>query len=483
MRTDRVWDLLVVGGGTAGIVASTTAASLGARVLLVERARTGGDCLWTGCVPSKALLAAGSAAAHARAAEELGVTARDVAVDFGRVMEHVHGAVATIAPVDSPDALRAAGVRVVAGEARFTAPRTVEVDGRTLRFHQALLATGSAPALPSVPGLAGADPWTSDTVWELRELPRRLTVVGGGTTGCELGQAFARLGSQVTVVEAGPRILPAEDPDAAAVVRAALERDGVAVLTGSRLVEVSGATRAGGTVVVEHDGVRRDVPYDALLVAVGRTPRTGDLGLAAAGVRLTDAGSVVVDRTLRTSNPRVWAAGDLTGHPQYTHVAGVHGALAASNAVLGLRRTVDTDAVPRVTFTDPEVAAVGAASSSTTGPAPRTVTRAHTHVDRAVTERSTTGFSRLVLGRRRRVVGATVVGPRAGEALAELTLAVRQGLTTADLLGAIHAYPTYADGQWNAAIADVLAELARPAVRALTRGVAAGRRFSSRWRG
>lgn len=483
MRTDRTWDLLVVGGGTAGIVGAKTAARLGARVVLVERDRPGGDCLWTGCVPSKSLIAAASAAAQARRADCLGVTAGDVSVDFPRVMQHVHDAIATIAPVDSPEALREAGVTVLQGEARFTSPRTVQVAERTLRFHHALLATGAAPTVPPVPGLDEAQPWTSDSIWDITDLPGRLVVIGGGAIGSELGQAFARLGSHVTMVETGPRILAKEDPDAAAVVQQAMEADGVDLLLGHRLAEVRGTRRDGGEVVLEHDGGRRRVPYDALLVAVGRTPRTSDLGLDTAGIALDDRGSVVVDAMLRSSNNRIWAAGDLTGHPQFTHLAGVHGSLAATNAVLGLRRTVETDAVPRVTFTAPEVAAVGAPTWSEDGPAPMTVTREHTHVDRAVTERSTAGFSRLTVGSRHRVVGATVVGPRAGEALAELTLAVREGLSTGDLSGTTHAYPTYADGPWNAAIMDTQARLEQPAAQVLTRTLTVGRRLWSRWRG
>lgn len=480
--TGRTWDLLVVGGGTAGIVGAKTAARLGARVALVERGRPGGDCLWTGCVPSKSLIAAASLAADARRADAFGVTVGDVSVDFARVMEHVHGAIATIAPIDSPEALRHAGVTIIQGEARFTGPRTVDVGGRTLRFHHGLLATGSSPTVPPVPGLAEAEPWTSDSIWDLAELPNRLVVIGGGAIGSELGQAFARLGSRVSMVEMGPRILAKEDPDAAAVVQVAMEADGVEVLLGHRLATVSG-TRTGGEVVLQNDNGERRVPYDALLVAVGRTPRTSDIGLDAAGVELDDHGSVVVDAMLRTTNDRVWAAGDLTGHPQFTHLAGVHGSLAASNAVLGLRRTVDTDAVPRVTFTDPEVAAVGAPTWSEDGTAPATVTRQYADVDRAVTERSTAGFARLALGSRHRVVGATVVAPRAGEALAELTLAVREGLATGALSSTIHAYPTYADGPWNAAIGDTQERLKHPAVRALTTTITTGRRLWSRWRG
>lgn len=477
------WDLVVIGGGTAGIVASRTAASLGARVLLVERARTGGDCLWTGCVPSKALLAAAHRAADARGAHTVGVQVAGVSVDFAGVMRHVRAAIAAIAPEDSPATLEAAGVRVLSGTARFTGPGRLDVDGRAVRFRRALLATGAAPVVPPVPGLREARPLTSDSVWDLEVLPARLVVLGGGSIGCELAQAFARLGSQVTLVEALPRILTAEDPDASSLVHAALRRDGVQVLAGHRLTAVRGGPPGTGQAVVERDGEETALGYDQLLVSVGRAPASGGMGLDAIGVTVDDQGHVEVDSMLRTGNPRVWAAGDVTPLPAYTHTAGVHGSIAAGNAVLGLRRRVDLTAVPRVTYTDPEVAAVGAPTwAGDDRPAPRTTTRSHDRVDRAVADGRTEGFARLTLGRRSRILGATVVGSRAGETLAELTLAVRLKLGTADLAGTIHPYPTYGDGPWHAAIGETTARLrsrrVRWVTRALTRvrGAAAGLR-------
>lgn len=455
-------DLLVIGGGTAGLVGATTAAGLGARVVLVERERTGGDCLWTGCVPSKSLLAAAAAAAGARAAGRLGVDVGEVRVDFPRVMAHVRSAIDAIAPDDSPAALRAAGVHVLTGSARLTGPDTADVDGRQLRFRQALLATGAAPAVPPIPGLAAGSVLTSDTVWQMDALPGRLAVLGGGPIGCELAQAFARLGAEVTLVEAAGRLLAEEDPDAAALVTSALQRDGVRVLLGRPVTGVVHSP-SGGELRL---GDQEVVPFDQLLVAVGRHPRTAGLDCAAAGVELAADGTVVVDAHLRTSNPRIWAAGDLTGHPRFTHVAGVHGSLAASNAVLGLRRSIDP-VVPRVTYTQPEVAAVGASTSDV--PAGCTVHRAgHGHLDRAVTEGDTGGSTTLVLDRRGRLVGATVVGPRAGETLGELTLAVRHRMSTAALAGTTHAYPTYNDAVWNSAVAHLRGRLRGPVAARLT---------------
>ncbi|MCZ2838040.1 dihydrolipoyl dehydrogenase family protein [Modestobacter sp. VKM Ac-2985] len=465
-REPAVWDLLVVGGGTAGIVASTTAASLGARVLLVERERTGGDCLYTGCVPSKALLASATAAADARGAARLGVDVSGVEVDFGQVMIHVKQAIATIEPVDSPATLRRKGVTVLTGDAVLTGPGRATVDGRETRFRAAVIATGSSPALPPVPGLAGVDPLTNETVWGLTTLPSRLAVLGGGPIGCELGQAFARLGAQVTVVNSADRLLAVESEEASELVTAALVRDGVDVRNGARAVAVTG-DRDGGALQLADGGT---VPFDRLLVAVGRRARTENLGCAAAGVELAEDGSVVVDDALRTSNPRVWAAGDVTGGPRFTHVAGVRGSLAASNAVLGLRRRVDP-VVPRVTYTSPEVASVGL-SPAEGAAAGLTVRRLpHTEIDRAIAEDLTAGSATLVHDRRGRLRGATLIGPRAGESLGELTLAVRQGLRVQDLAGTTHPYPTYNDAAWNAALADVRARLRAPAVRLALRGL------------
>ncbi len=473
MRGADRWDVVVLGGGTAGIVAAKTAANLGARVLLVERDRTGGDCLWTGCVPSKALLAAAEAAASARSAGRFGVHVSDVRVDFGQAMKHVHAAIRQIAPIDSPEALIAAGVTVRNGHGRFRGDGVLDVDGETVEFTQAVLATGAAPAVPPVPGLDDLEILTSDTVWELTEAPRRLAILGAGSIGCELGQGLARLGVEVTLVEGASRVLPREDADAAVVVHRALESEGLRIRTGASVTSVVAHDRHAGVLCLE-DG--STVEFDRLLVAVGRRPRTSDLGLDTVGVEVDSRGFVVVDPRLRTTNPRVWAAGDLTGHPQFTHVAGVHGSLAASNAVLGVRRSVETSAVPRVTYTHPEVAAVGI-DTGREREGIRILTLEHHHVDRAVTEGQTDGLTRLAVDRKGRILGATVVGPRAGETLGELALAVRQGLRTRDLAQITHAYPTWNDGAWNAAIADVREQLARPTTRRALQTLARSRRW------
>ena len=464
----KPWDLLIVGGGTAGLVAAHTAANFGATTLLVERERTGGDCLWTGCVPSKSLLAAAHAVGDAKAAAAIGVHIGDVSVDFAAVMSHVHSTIAAIEPVDSPAALRAAGVKAAQGNVVFTGPQSAEVDGVPVSFTQALLATGSSPIVPGLPGLKEVGALTSDSVWSLTELPKRLLVLGGGPIGCELGQGFARLGSSVTIVEAADRLISGETPPASAAIAQAFDEDGIDVRIGVKLDSIDAERR----VALLGDG--SEVAFDEILVSVGRRPRTSSMGLEAAGVELTDSGHIKVDARLRTTNPRIWAAGDLTGHAPFTHVASNHGSLAASNAVLGLRRTVSPDLIPRVTYTSPEVASFGIAADSRPGLKVHTVP--HSEVDRAVAEGRTQGYSQIVLDERGKVVGASIVGPRAGESLAEALLAGQQGLKARSMASAIHAYPTWSDGIWKSTVAQGRADLAATPTKQVTTALAKVRR-------
>jgi len=461
----RVWDLVVIGAGSAGLVGAKTAAHLGARVLIVEAHRFGGECLHTGCVPSKALIAAAGAAHSARKGDELGVSAT-VRVDFLAVMAHVRGAIAEIAPVDSPEALAADGVFSLQGRATFTTPQAVVVDGRTIRFRDALIATGSSPRLPDAPGAEGVDVLTNETFWALDEQPARLLVNGGGAVGCEIAQAMARLGTAVTLVHRGDRLLEKEEPEASAIVLEALRSDGVDVRLGVTVTEWAGdatsaAPTAGGLARLSDGG---EVLFDRALAALGRRVDTSGLGLDDAGVRLDDSGAISVDRTMRTSNPRIRAAGDATPLPRFTHTAGMYGSVAATNAVLGLRRSIASDAVLRVTFTSPEVAAVGVAPADAATQGLRVAVQSLREVDRAIADGRTEGYTAVVLDRRSRVRGAVVVGPRAGEALAELTVATRLRLTAGALAGTIHAYPTYSDAGWNAVVADTRRSLSGGAV-------------------
>jgi pyruvate/2-oxoglutarate dehydrogenase complex dihydrolipoamide dehydrogenase (E3) component len=458
----EAYDLVVVGGGSAGLTGARLAAALGARVALVERDRLGGECLWTGCVPSKALLDAAAQVHTARAAARFGLPPVGDPADWGAVTAYVRRAVSQVEPQDSPEALSALGVDVVSGEARFSGRRSVDVDGRRLDFHHALIATGSRPVLPPVPGLATAAPLTTDTLWELGELPRRLLVLGGGPVGCELGQAIARFGSDVTLVEQAGRLLPTMDPDASRILSDRLRSEGLRVLTGTQLTHIS-ATQA------EFDG--GTASFDRILVAAGRRPETDGLGLEAAGVKVDPDGRVVTDGLLRTTNPRIRAAGDVTGVLLFTHVAGAQAANAVLGALLGPRRRLAPETVPIAVFTDPEIAQVGLTAEAARlrhGPRVRVRTVSHTEMDRAVTEDRTEGFSRLVLDPQGKIVGATVVGPRAGEAIVELAHAVRRRWAPGDLAATLHPYPTHADGPWLAALAEVRDALGTPRTRRLT---------------
>jgi pyruvate/2-oxoglutarate dehydrogenase complex dihydrolipoamide dehydrogenase (E3) component len=464
----HTWNLVVLGGGTAGIVAAKTAVGLGSEVLLIERERTGGDCLWAGCIPSKALIAASRVASNTLNGAEFGVIAKDVKVDFPSVMRHVQSAIHRIEPHDSPDGLMDFGITFLRGNAHFLDSRTIEVDRSEIRFRTAIIATGATPAVPHIPGLLGSAFLTSDTLWQITELPKRLVILGAGSIGCELGQAFARLGSKVTLVDMANRILAREDQFAAEVIAAALTKDGVEIRTGANVSLASIGRDGKGFLQLDTDnGQSGQVDFDRLLVASGRTPSTHELGLNLAGVELNRLGFLRIDDSLRTTNRRIWAAGDVTGHPQFTHVAGVHASVAASNAVLGLNRKVEVATIPRVTFTQPELAAVGVDTESSDETSGKVLQILNSEVDRAIAECSTAGFTKVAVNSKGRIVGATVVAPRAGEMLAELTLAVRLGLRTRDLASTIHPYPTFSDGPWKVAIADVRDQLNSPLMQRL----------------
>ncbi len=457
------YDLVVLGGGTAGLTAAIGAASQGARTLLVERDRTGGDCLWTGCVPSKALLTVAERVSAVRTAGTFGVHAGAVTVDLAAAMAHVKQAIATIAPHDSPERLRSEGVEVVRGTGRFTAPDRIEVGGRTVRFARAMVATGAAPLVPPIPGLREMEPLTSDTVWDLTELPRRLVVLGGGPIGAELGQAFARLGSQVTVVEMADGLLPREEPAARELVADALAADGVDVRVRTRAVGVEQHADTA-QLVVECDGTEQAVPFDQVLAALGRRPVIDGLGLASAGVAVDHRGAVAVDGRLRTSNPRIYAGGDVTMLLPFTHTASTHGATVVQNALFGLRRSVDHERIPWVTFTSPEVARVGlsvAEARERFGDRARVRTPSHAHLDRAVASGETDGFATLVGDPRGRIVGATVVGPRAGETIGEVVAWMAGGAKLSTIVRSPHAYPTWNEDLTAASLEELRARLHR----------------------
>ena len=476
------YDLVILGGGTAGLVSAFIAAGIGARVALVERNRTGGDCLWTGCVPSKSLIAAANAAHRMRHADAVGLAAVEPVVDLARVMDRVQAAIARIEPQDSPARLRDAGVEVIAGDARFADASSIEVAGRRLRFTSAIVATGSEPALPPVDGLVGDDVLTTESVWALREIPERLVVLGGGPIGCELGQAFARLGAGVTIVEVADRLLLKEEPEAGALIAKRLRADGVDVRLRTRAVAVRRTEGSSPELILESGSGPVAIAFDRVLVAAGRRPRTAGIGLATAGVEIDEHGAIVVDERLRTSAARIYAAGDVTARLPFTHVAAHHARVASVNALFGLRRTVD-ETIPWVTFTDPEVAHVGltvAQARDRWGDRATVARSDYDTLDRAITEAQPQGFALLVADPRGRLVGATVAAAGAGEAIAELTARVAAGDKIDALSTIVHAYPTLAEGPARAADEHLRRRYASPRYRALARPALAARRWLAR---
>jgi len=450
------YHLVVVGGGTAGLVSAAGAAGLGARVALVERHLMGGDCLNVGCVPSKGILRAARAWEEARqAASRFGGPAAAGAPSFGAAMERMRRLRAGISPHDSAERFRGLGIDVFLGDARFTAPDAIEVDGQVLRFRRAVIAAGARAAVPPLPGLAEAGFRTNETIFNLTELPRRLAVLGCGPIGCELAQAFARFGSEVTLLGRQAQLLPREDADAAAIVAAALTRDGVRLELG---IKATAVLRRGAEKVLQYDhvqgmarqggeGGRRELAVDEILVATGRQPNVEGLGLRAAGVRYTSKG-VEVDDRLRTSNPRVFACGDVASKFQFTHVADAQARLVIQNALFFGRARASALTVPWCTYTSPEVAHVGLHERDARGRGLEvdTLTVPLADNDRAVLDGEDEGFLRVHLERGTdKILGATLVAEHAGDMLGELCLAITQGIGLGSIAGVIHPYPTQAE--------------------------------------
>jgi pyruvate/2-oxoglutarate dehydrogenase complex dihydrolipoamide dehydrogenase (E3) component len=428
------YHLVVIGGGTAGLVSAAAAAGLGARVALVERHLLGGDCLNTGCVPSKALISS------ARAGEA-----------FAEAMKRMRRTRVAIAPHDSADRFRALGVDVFFGAAQFIDAETVIVGGQRLRFARAVVATGARPAMPPIPGLAEAHPLTTETVFDLMDAPRRMAIIGGGPVGCELAQAFQRLGVNVTVFHDQARLLEREDPDASAIVEKALQRDGVGVVAGARIgrVDARGHARA---IAYESSGMTRLAEVDAILVSTGRIPNVEGLHLHAARVEVNADGAIRVDDFLRTTNPRVYACGDVCLPWKFTHAADAAARIVVQNALFAAgpigRRRLSALTMSWCTFTDPEVAHAGLSEREARdrGIDVETFTQPLASLDRAMTDSATDGFVKLQTARGTgRIVGATIVAPRAGELISEVSVAMAAKMGLGALAQAIHPYPTYAE--------------------------------------
>jgi pyruvate/2-oxoglutarate dehydrogenase complex dihydrolipoamide dehydrogenase (E3) component len=442
------YNLVVIGAGTAGLVTAAGAAGLGAKVALVERRYMGGDCLNAGCVPSKGLISAARISAAARRAEEFGVrVSGEIAVDFPAVMERVRRLRADIAPNDSAARFRDLGVDVFFGEGTFLGPDSIAVAGQTLRFARAVIATGTRPARPEIPGLNETGFLTNETVFEAAELPQRLAVLGGGPIGCELAQAFARFGSQVTVIEQAPRILGKEDRDAVERVHRALLRDGVTVLTNAQVARVhtNGSEKTLETTV---NGEPQSVIVDDILVAIGRTPNVDGLNLGAAGVAYDPRLGVTVNDRLQTTNSRVFAAGDVCSSEKFTHAADFFARIAIQNALFFGQAKASSLIIPRCTYTSPELAHVGLTEDEAhrRGVSIRAFVQELTHVDRAILAGDDDGFVKVLVRKGTdEIVGGTIVAEQAGDMIGELTLAIRSRIGLKSLAATIHPYPTIAE--------------------------------------
>ena len=441
------YNLVVIGGGTAGLVAAIGAAGLGGRVALIERALMGGDCLNWGCVPSKALLRAARAAHDVRAAHAFGVRIDGaVTVDFAAVMERMRRLRAEIAHHDAFARVKSTGVDTYLGEAIFTGPDSLVVGGTELRFSRAVIATGARAHVPDLPGIAEVEPLTNEALFQLTELPRRLVVLGAGPVGCELAQAFQRFGSQVTLIDRAPQLLPRDDADAAAVLAEQLRAEGVTLHLGATAERFS---RSGDDRCI-HLRLADDTPLqvagDAILLAVGRRPRLEGLGLEAANVAYSAQGVVVDELLCSVTNPTVYAAGDAAGGLQFTHAADVMGRMVIQNALFFGRRRLSDAVIPWCTYTDPGVAHVGiSAAEVQTRSDVDTYTIPMHKVDRAILEDDTRGFVRIHADRGGHILGGTVVARDAGELLGELTVAMTNRVTLRQLSETIHPYPTAAE--------------------------------------
>jgi len=461
-------DICVIGAGSGGLTVAAAAASFGVSVVLVERGRMGGDCLNYGCVPSKALIASAKLAKRLREASDFGLGAVEPDIDIAAVNRHVQGVIEAIAPNDSIERFTALGVRVIQAEARFTDKRTVQAGDTEIRARRFVIAAGSSPQIPPIPGLDDVPFLTNETIFERKRLTRRLIVVGGGPIGLELAQAHRRLGAEVTVLEAG-EILAREDRELAALVRRRLIEEGVDIREGAKLARVE----KRGTSVRAHLDQAGDATFvdgSHLLIATGRKPNLESLGLDDAGIRCSPAG-ITVNPGLRTSNRRVYAIGDIAGGAQFTHLASFHAGIVLRAILFRLPARADRTVIPRVTFTDPEIAHVGLTETEAR------VSHRHVRVlrwpyaenDRAQTERRTEGHIKLVTDRRGRVLGTSIAGANAGEQIALWTLVIGKGMRVHDLAGLVLPYPTMSEIGKRASVTYFSAATAKPMVRRIIR--------------
>ncbi len=444
------YNLIVIGAGSAGLVSAYIGAAVKSKVALIERHRMGGDCLNTGCVPSKALLRSARLVAEARRSARLGIRSMQVELSFAEVMARVQQVIASVAPHDSVERYRGLGVDCIEGEAKLVSPWTVTVNGRSLSARSIIVASGAKPLVPALPGLDDVDYLTTDSVWALREQPRRLLILGGGPVGCELAQAFARLGSQVTLVEMAPRLIPRDENDASVALRTALIHDGIDIRTGHKALRFE---RGGGAQALIAQGGNGEVsiPFDRVLLALGRKANVEGFGLRELGVALSERGTVAADALMRTNFPNIAVCGDVTGPLQFTHVAAHQAWYAAVNQLLApfWSFRVDMRVIPWVTYTEPQVARVGlSAADAELQKIAFEVTRyGMDDLDRAIADDTAEGFIQVLTAPGKdRILGATIVHAEAGELIAPFALAMKHGLGLNKILGTVHAYPTLMEG-------------------------------------
>jgi pyruvate/2-oxoglutarate dehydrogenase complex dihydrolipoamide dehydrogenase (E3) component len=458
-------DICVIGGGSAGLSVAAAAAAFGVSTVLIEANKMGGDCLNTGCVPSKALLAAAKRAALMQNSGAFGVTAQDVTIDFVKAQEYVQRVIAAIAPADSAARFTGLGVRVIRGAARFKDRRTVAVGDIEIRARRFVIATGSKPALPPIPGLDQGPYFTNETIFNLTALPKHLIVIGAGPIGLELAQAFRRFGSEVTVCEAA-QPLAKDDPECAAIVLDRLEREGVVMHSGVKITRVDHAASAIN-VTLEAAGGEATIHGTHLLVATGRTATTGGLDLEAAGVAY-DGSGILVNKQLKTANKHVYAIGDVAaGQLQFTHAGNYHAGLVVRNALFRLPVRVNNDAIPWVTYTEPELAQTGLseAEARKRGIKIRILRWPYHDNDRAQAERETHGHIKIITKMNGKIIGATIVGAQAGELITAWTLAIAQGLNIRAFTGIVAPYPTLSEIGKRAAIDYFAPALTNPWLR------------------
>lgn len=461
-------DICVIGAGSGGLTVAAAAASFGVPVVLIEKGLMGGDCLNYGCVPSKALIAAARHAHDMRHGKLFGIADVEPQIDFAAVQRHVEAVIGAIAPNDSEERFTRLGVTVIRAPASFIDDRTVQAGSQQIRARRFVIATGSSPKVPDVPGLAEAGFLTNETIFDLAERPDHLGIIGAGPVGIELAQAYARLGVRVTVFEAG-QAFGREDPDLAAIVLAALKRDGVSLMTGAELASVE---RGGDGIDVRGEQARKpfELVVSHLLVATGRQANVEGLGLDKAGVVFTERG-VTVDAGLRTSNKRVYAIGDVAGGAQFTHVAGYHGGLVLRPLLFRLKARTRPEILPRVTYSDPEIASVGLTEREAKDKRQRfrVLTWTFAENDRAQAEHATEGLIKVVAGRGGRVLGASIAGRNAGELIHVWALAVSKGLKVSDIAGYVAPYPTMGEIGKRAAVTYFQGATRNVFVRALLR--------------